>query len=144
MPDQSALCSGGWCGVYDVSASNYNALLSDLQTCERGYVEQTSSTGNGKGFRWCENLGGFTLINTVIPPSPSNYRFAWCALRGGGTNSNASDGQYQNANSNHPGGANFLFGDGSVKFVKSTINMKTYWALGTREGGEVISADAYN
>jgi prepilin-type N-terminal cleavage/methylation domain-containing protein/prepilin-type processing-associated H-X9-DG protein len=45
--------------------------------------------------------------------------------------------------SNHPGGANFLFGDGSVKFLKQTINLTTYNALGSKAGGEVISADAY-
>ena len=77
-------------------------------------------------------MGGFSLFNTIVPPSSGNYRFGWCALRGGGTNSNASDGQYQNANSNHPGGANFLFADGSVRFIKSTVDMRTYWALGTR------------
>jgi prepilin-type processing-associated H-X9-DG protein len=43
----------------------------------------------------------------------------------------------------HPGGANFLFGDGSVKFLKNSINRFTYCALGSRNGGEVISADAY-
>ncbi|QEH34516.1 putative major pilin subunit [Aquisphaera giovannonii] len=138
----SALCTGSWCGVTYVG-TNYNAVLTDLQTCEQGWVDQTSSTGNGKGFRWCENLGGFTLINTVVPPSPSNYRFGWCGLRGTTPNSNASDGQYQNANSNHPGGANFLFGDGSARFLKSSISIQTYWALGTRANGEVISADSY-
>ena len=45
--------------------------------------------------------------------------------------------------SNHPGGANFAFADGSVKFVKQTVNDQTYQALGTRAGGEVISADQY-
>ena len=63
--------------------------------------------------------------------------------RRGSPNSNASDGQYQNANSNHPGGANFLFADGSVHFLKSSINIKTYWALGTKANGEVISSDSY-
>ncbi len=45
--------------------------------------------------------------------------------------------------SKHPGGANFLFADGSVHFLKQTINMHTYCALGSRNGGEVISADGY-
>jgi prepilin-type N-terminal cleavage/methylation domain-containing protein/prepilin-type processing-associated H-X9-DG protein len=43
----------------------------------------------------------------------------------------------------HAGGANFLFGDGSVKFLKQTINPNTYMGLGTRAGGEVISSDSY-
>ena len=42
----------------------------------------------------------------------------------------------------HPGGINALFGDGSVRFFKSTINGDTWRALGTIAGGEVISADA--
>jgi prepilin-type N-terminal cleavage/methylation domain-containing protein/prepilin-type processing-associated H-X9-DG protein len=45
--------------------------------------------------------------------------------------------------STHPGGANFLFGDGSVRFLKQTINLQTYRALSTREGGEVVSQDSY-
>ena len=43
----------------------------------------------------------------------------------------------------HPGGANFAMGDGSVKFIKSSISVNTYRALGTRAGAEVISADQY-
>jgi prepilin-type N-terminal cleavage/methylation domain-containing protein/prepilin-type processing-associated H-X9-DG protein len=43
----------------------------------------------------------------------------------------------------HPGGVNFLFGDGSVKFLKNSINQITKCALGSTSGGEVISADAY-
>ncbi|MFO0957672.1 MAG: DUF1559 domain-containing protein [Isosphaeraceae bacterium] len=43
----------------------------------------------------------------------------------------------------HPGGCNFLMCDGSVKFIKSSISMATYMALGSRNGGELISADAY-
>lgn len=47
------------------------------------------------------------------------------------------------ARSRHPGGVNVLFGDGRAQFVKSTINVATWQALGTVRGGEVISADAY-
>jgi len=42
--------------------------------------------------------------------------------------------------SHHPGGVNVLFLDGSVHFVKQTINRSTWRALGTRSGQEVISA----
>jgi prepilin-type N-terminal cleavage/methylation domain-containing protein/prepilin-type processing-associated H-X9-DG protein len=43
----------------------------------------------------------------------------------------------------HPGGVNFAMADGSVRFIKSSINLATYRALATRTGGEVISADQY-
>jgi prepilin-type N-terminal cleavage/methylation domain-containing protein/prepilin-type processing-associated H-X9-DG protein len=43
----------------------------------------------------------------------------------------------------HPGGANFAMADGSVKFIKNSVNYPTYMALGSRAGAEVISADAY-
>jgi prepilin-type N-terminal cleavage/methylation domain-containing protein/prepilin-type processing-associated H-X9-DG protein len=49
----------------------------------------------------------------------------------------------QDAASRHPGGTNFLFGDGSVKFLKSTIDLGVYQALSSRAGGEAISADSY-
>jgi len=43
----------------------------------------------------------------------------------------------------HPGGSNFLLADGSVKFLKNSISLPTYCALGSKAGGEVISADSY-
>jgi len=46
-------------------------------------------------------------------------------------------GQY-GFRSRHPGGANFAMGDGSVKFIKNTINLTAYRGLGTIALGEVV------
>ena len=40
-------------------------------------------------------------------------------------------------------GANFLFCDGSVKWLKSTTDLRVLSALGTRAGGEVISVNNF-
>ena len=45
--------------------------------------------------------------------------------------------------SGHSGGVNVCMTDGSVKFIKDSINLNTWWALGTRNGGEVIDAGSY-
>jgi prepilin-type processing-associated H-X9-DG protein len=47
------------------------------------------------------------------------------------------------ANSLHPGGVNMCFADGSVHFIKNSVNLVTWWGLGSRAGGEVISSDSY-
>ncbi|AGA26851.1 DUF1559 family PulG-like putative transporter [Singulisphaera acidiphila] len=47
------------------------------------------------------------------------------------------------ANSRHPGGVNVCIADGSVKFIKSSVNLVTWRALGTRNGGEIISSDSF-
>ncbi len=43
--------------------------------------------------------------------------------------------------SKHTGGANFAMGDGSVRFLRATVDYRTYNNLGTRAGNEVASAD---
>ncbi len=43
----------------------------------------------------------------------------------------------------HSGGVNVCMADGSVRFIKNTISLQTWWALGTRNGNEVIDASAY-
>jgi prepilin-type N-terminal cleavage/methylation domain-containing protein/prepilin-type processing-associated H-X9-DG protein len=68
------------------------------------------------------------------------------------------DGGLDDFSSRHPGGANFVFADGSVHFLKSVLRNSgqrpdgstvyspsslVLQALGTRAGGEVVSADAY-
>jgi prepilin-type processing-associated H-X9-DG protein len=49
----------------------------------------------------------------------------------------------RDAASRHDGGTNFAFGDGSVHYLKNSINLGVYRALSSRAGGEVIGADQY-
>ncbi len=41
----------------------------------------------------------------------------------------------------HKGGANFCFGDGSVKFLPDDLDVKVYLAIGSRNGEETVSSD---
>jgi prepilin-type processing-associated H-X9-DG protein len=41
----------------------------------------------------------------------------------------------------HPGGGHFLMGDGSVRFLKYTINHRNFAALCTRNGGEIVEGE---
>ncbi|QEH37915.1 hypothetical protein OJF2_65090 [Aquisphaera giovannonii] len=45
--------------------------------------------------------------------------------------------------SRHPGGCEFLLGDGSARFIKSSIDTRVFRSLSSRAGGEVIGADSY-
>jgi prepilin-type N-terminal cleavage/methylation domain-containing protein/prepilin-type processing-associated H-X9-DG protein len=88
-----------------------------------------------KGDWWIADL--FSYSHTQTP----NRRSCWYDDVGGRPWSGAAS--VVAASSRHPGGANTAFCDGSVKFIKSTVNPQTWAALGTRNGGEVISSDAY-
>jgi prepilin-type processing-associated H-X9-DG protein len=46
-----------------------------------------------------------------------------------------------NFRSFHPGGANFLYADGSVRWKSQTIAMTTYRALSTIQGGEILTSE---
>jgi prepilin-type N-terminal cleavage/methylation domain-containing protein/prepilin-type processing-associated H-X9-DG protein len=95
----------------------------------------------------CTRPQGLALvISSINAPfiSPELPAVGWYATPGLWNNNPAylNMGQW-GFRSAHPGGANFLMGDGSVKFLKSTTNYVTYYALGSRGQGEVTSADSY-
>jgi prepilin-type processing-associated H-X9-DG protein len=92
---------------------------------------------SGKGVDWVNdkvsNGGGYSHIMT-----PNTQA---CLFSTG--SSSSTDNSMIGASSFHSGGVNVGFMDGSVRFVKNTVDLPTWWALGTRAGGEVVSADAY-
>jgi prepilin-type N-terminal cleavage/methylation domain-containing protein/prepilin-type processing-associated H-X9-DG protein len=135
--------------------TNPAAVLQALQNCNAFWISSALSTCSGYygcdpvglkqygGKTWAQGERGITLFNTIVTPNSKLYPWHACRL-GAGCPGCAFDGMsFANANSNHPGGCNFAFADGSVRFIKDSINMLTYEALGTRASGEVVSSDSY-
>ncbi|WZO99428.1 DUF1559 domain-containing protein [Isosphaeraceae bacterium EP7] len=112
---------------------------------------------------WIAGNYGDTIQSTTYAPNPQNSYNLSVFPNGAGI-------VIISATSNHPGGCNFSMCDGSVRFIKNTINSwqidpannylprgltytggiytptqpyGVYQALSTRGGGEVISSDAY-
>jgi prepilin-type N-terminal cleavage/methylation domain-containing protein/prepilin-type processing-associated H-X9-DG protein len=122
--------------------ANPALVLKSLGECQAAFQTSLTAIQDDRGFRWSMGTTGWTMFNTVQVPNDSQYKNGGC--RDGGTPGQfPNDGFSYGASSAHPGGCNVLFGDGSVKFMKSSISYPTWWALGTKDGGEVISADAY-
>ena len=122
--------------VLDAS-SNWPAVLAGLQVCNTAWNNRSGTLNTGRGNFWFHGTLAQTMFNTVVTPNSELYPWAFCSTAAIG------DAEFVTANSNHPGGVNILMADGSVRFAKDSINQATWWALGTRAGGEVISSDSY-
>jgi prepilin-type N-terminal cleavage/methylation domain-containing protein/prepilin-type processing-associated H-X9-DG protein len=121
--------------------TNINAVMAGVQACNNAFQNGTASYTNNRGWRWGAGSPGLSLFNTIVGPNSTTYQFSGCRFDCAGCG--VDFGNYQNATSNHPGGANFTFADGSVRFIKSSTAQATYWALGTKNNGETISSDSF-
>jgi len=88
------------------------------------------------GLTWASGDYTDTVMNVTTTP---NSKFPDCSGWGG---IGAGIGNY-GPRSHHPGGVNAAFADGSVKFVKDSVNQMTWFAIGRSRNGEAVSADAY-
>ena len=129
--------------VPDASNPNYftSLVIPALQACASAYQYQQQPVTTANGNRWGWGATTMTLFHTIATPNSKQYAFNSCRDTCGGCG--PDDSIFSNAQSNHPGGVNCLFSDGSVKFIKDSISPQTWMALGTRANGEVISSDSY-
>ena len=121
-----------------------NALLPWLQQCAN-YAPGTTQGGEPwrrnmsyLGQNWNQGMFGWTLGNTLLAPNAPYPNCRICGWDGDWD----CPGRY-GMSSYHPGGGNVAFADGSVKFLKQSTAMQIVWAIGSRNGGEVVSGDQY-
>ena len=121
--------------------------LSNTAMASEVRIASPQNDGDLRGFFW---WGPSASFNTIITPNstyPDAMGNGGCLVQNPPCNGSlTAPGAlnslvYLGARSYHPGGVNSAFCDGSVKFVKNTINITTWLAVGTTQGGEVISAD---
>jgi prepilin-type processing-associated H-X9-DG protein len=116
--------------VYSIGQYANGGPLNDYNLCKSA----TTPLWDFKGEYWTlQDTGRGGPYYHVMPPDHPA-----CAVAAGFGNVDSFIGP----SSNHPGGANALLLDGSVQFIKGTINLSLWNALGTRSGDEVVSADA--
>ena len=116
-------------------APEYNSCMPNTQF--EFHTEWSDGNAHAAGFTtaWPPN-------KVILGTSSWNYGFD---LDVNGINQESGGPSFAaiTSRSYHPGGVNVLLGDGSVRFVKSAVNGMIWRALGTINGGEVISSDAY-
>ena len=96
-----------------------------------GWLFKTSSFEGGGDQFAAEPEESFTMILGPV------------GLESGPRTPNHPEAHVEDYWSRHPGGVDCLFADGSVHFIKNSINPSTWQALATRAGGEIVSADSY-
>jgi prepilin-type N-terminal cleavage/methylation domain-containing protein/prepilin-type processing-associated H-X9-DG protein len=127
--------------VYNLGAAS-NAFNNDLQfkqLCDTVAINGTAGNTNynwgWKGEWW--GFGGTTIYSHTQTPNRTSCAYSDVGQDGRGTITMVA------ASSNHPGGVNVLFMDGSVRFVKSSVSYQAWYAIATPNYGEVVSADSY-
>ncbi len=118
--------NAAWKGTATASINPANCLAATSLSTER-----MSS--------WVDGTYTYGLYDHQYTPNSTSFDCITVLHDTQGNNLALSQG-WKGARSRHPGGANVLFGDGSVHFVKNSIDGSTWAAVGTRAGGEVISS----
>jgi prepilin-type N-terminal cleavage/methylation domain-containing protein/prepilin-type processing-associated H-X9-DG protein len=120
------------------SASN---ALASVQACRSIPANTPNNTGWIQGFTWAIGYPWYTAANGYHHYNTPNLLS--CDNPADSGSPYGGGAGMITATSNHPAGVNVCFTDGSVKFVKDSVSPQTWWALGSRNQGEVVSSDQY-
>jgi len=101
----------------------------------------TNGTGSNQypcsGRNWVHGDYGTSRYNHIMSPNGAS-----CAAQGNAGGFNAISineaGGAHTASSRHPGGVNMVCADGSTHFVSDSIDLQVWWALGSRNGEDVV------
>jgi prepilin-type N-terminal cleavage/methylation domain-containing protein/prepilin-type processing-associated H-X9-DG protein len=143
--DTTYLFPSGMNVAVDQGANSGASVLQFVKTCQAlpGTTLAFGGLLPASGNMWIAGNSNSTLLwdsyNHWLPPNSLGCDNQADANTGGW--GSYSDGMPPA--SNHPGGVNMAMADGHVQFLKNTINLAAWWALGTRGGGEIISSDQY-
>jgi prepilin-type N-terminal cleavage/methylation domain-containing protein len=102
-----------------------------------------------RGYTWWGPSTSFTALLTPNSTLPDTMGNGGCVATTPPCNTGLTNPKggysmvYLAARGYHPGGVCMAMCDGSVRFIKNTINNITYQALSTTTGGEVLSSDSY-
>ncbi len=114
-----------------------NSIATTIQYYTSQCTTAMGPTWDMKGYAWVDGWslsgGGYSHMS---PPNKLACAFS--------TDGSAPfpDRTMGGPSSNHPGGVNMGFLDGSVKFIKNSINLTTWGAIATKAGAEVIDASS--
>jgi prepilin-type N-terminal cleavage/methylation domain-containing protein/prepilin-type processing-associated H-X9-DG protein len=125
------------------NSGNVQLALSYLQNCNGLPGTQAANPDStwGNGFSWAlANPWNYLLNGYNHNNTPNKLSCLNTADQGGEWGGVVG---LITATSAHPGGVNVGLADGSVKFVKDSIAVQTWWAIGSRNMAEVVSADSY-
>ncbi len=106
---------------------------------ELGWMSGTRGTlrNAGTAINFNSALGGRNIPVMVDDDEPADAKPV------GKNSANEGETAVGGFGSAHPGGSNFLFGDGSVKFLKSSISSTVFRRLANRADGELVSDDSF-
>jgi prepilin-type N-terminal cleavage/methylation domain-containing protein/prepilin-type processing-associated H-X9-DG protein len=127
----------GLAEVYNLG-ENSNFYPTDRQfaeLCNRAPITSANQQWQWKGEWW--GFGATMIYSHTQTPNRTSCVYHDINQDGRGTITMLS------ASSNHPGGVNVLFMDGSVRFVKSSVNLLTWYAIATPRSGELVNSKSY-